>query len=126
MNEIEEVPPRGYKYFHAVAMVFVASLLISNAIAVKVVVLWGFTLPAGIIVFPIAYIFGDILTEVYGFRKSRTIIWWGFFCLAGMSLFFWLATFLPPADFWKAEDPAFSKLFGFVPRIAFSSFPAYF
>ena len=105
-------------------MVFVSSLLIANAIAVKVISVWGFTLPAGIIVFPIAYIFGDVLTEVYGYANTRTVIWWGFFCLAGMSVFFWLATLLPPAVFWKDQE-GFAKLFGFVPRIALSSFVAY-
>lgn len=116
--------PVGYRHFHAVAMVFVTSLLVANAIAVKVITLGVFTLPAGIIVFPIAYIFGDILTEVYGYASTRTVIWWGFFCLAAMSLFFWLATLLPPAPFWKDQE-GFSKLFGFVPRIAASSFIAY-
>lgn len=116
--------PQGFRYFHAVAMVFVASLLISNAIAVKIIAAGPFTLPAGIIVFPIAYIFGDVLTEVYGYSRTRSIIWWGFFCLAGMSLFYWLAVLLPPAPFWTDQE-AFKRLFGLVPRIACSSFLAY-
>lgn len=116
--------PVGYRMFHVVGMVFVTCLLVSNAIAIKVISIWGFTLPAGIIIFPIAYIFGDVLTEVYGFQNTRTVIWWGFFCLAAMTLFFWLATLLPPAPFWKDQE-AFAKLFGFVPRIAMSSFVAY-
>ncbi len=116
--------PPGYRVFHAMAMLFVATLLISNAIAVKIIAVAGFTLPAGIICFPIAYIFGDTLTEVYGYAKTRSVIWWGFFCLAGMSVFFWLATLLPAAVFWKDQE-SFSKLFGFVPRIAVSSFVAY-
>jgi len=106
-------------------MLFVATLLISNAIAVKVITLWGFTLPAGIIVFPIAYLWNDILTEVYGFAETRTIIWGGFFCLACMSIFFWLATLLTPAPFWNDQE-AFVRLFGFVPRISISSFLASF
>jgi len=117
-------PPPGMRVFHAMAMIFVATLLISNAIAVKIIAFAGFTLPAGIICFPIAYIFGDTLTEVYGYSKTRSVIWWGFFCLAGMSLFFWLATLLPAAPFWKDQE-GFAKLFGFVPRIAASSFVAY-
>jgi len=125
MNPNEPQAPVGYKHFHAVAMIFVASLLVSNTIAVKIISAWGFTLPAGIIVFPIAYIFGDVLTEVYGFRKSRSIIWWGFFCLAGMSFLYWLASVLPPAPFWKEQDKPFAQFFGFTPRIAVSSFIAY-
>jgi uncharacterized integral membrane protein (TIGR00697 family) len=105
-------------------MVFVMSLLVSNTIAVKIIAAGPFTLPAGIIVFPIAYIFGDVLTEVYGYSRTRTIIWWGFFCLAAMSVFYWLAVILPPASFWKDQE-AFEHLFGLVPRIAGSSFLAY-
>lgn len=125
MNTDLHAPPPGYRYFHAVGMIFVATLIISNTIAVKVVTLWGFTLPAGIITFPVAYLAGDILTEVYGFRKTRSLIWWGFICLGGMSLFYWLATLLTPAPFWAADDAAFTKFFGFVPRIALASLVAY-
>jgi queuosine precursor transporter len=116
--------PVGYRYFHIVAMVFVMTLLVSNTIAAKVIIAGPFTLPAGIIVFPLAYIFGDILTEVYGFERSRTIIWWGFFCLAAMAAFYSIAAVLTPAPFWT-DDPAFDRLFGFVPRLAASSFAAY-
>jgi uncharacterized integral membrane protein (TIGR00697 family) len=116
--------PAGYRHFHVVAMIFVASLLISNSIAVKIIALWKFTLPAGILVFPVAYIFGDVLTEVYGFKRTRSVIWWGFFCMAGMATFYWLATLLPPAVFWKDQE-AFARLFGFVPRIVVASFIAY-
>ena len=125
MNTQPDSAPPGLRYYHAVAMIFVATLLISNTIAVKVITLWGFTLPAGIIVFPLAYLAGDILTEVYGFKKTRSLIWWGFFCLGGMSLFYWLATLLTPAPFWTEDNPAFVKFFGFVPRIALASLIAY-
>ncbi|HYC54057.1 MAG TPA: queuosine precursor transporter [Candidatus Binatia bacterium] len=116
--------PQGQAYFHVVAMIFVATLLISNTIAVKVTQAGPYTLPAGILVFPISYIFGDILTECYGFARTRSVIWTGFACLAAMSAFYWLATLLPPAAFWT-EQESFSRLFGFVPRIAASSFLAY-
>jgi uncharacterized integral membrane protein (TIGR00697 family) len=125
-SSIEQTKPPepGYRVFHAMAMIFVATLLISNTIAVKIITVAGLTLPAGIICFPIAYIFGDTLTEVYGYAKTRSVIWWGFFCLAGMSAFFWVATLLPAAPFWN-DQASFAKLFGFVPRIAASSFVAY-
>lgn len=116
--------PQGYRYFHVVAMLFTASLLIANALAVKLVSVAGFTLTAGIIVFPLAYVFGDVLTEVYGYRKARSIIWWGFVCLALMAFFFWAGTRLPPAPFWTDQE-AFARLFGFVPRIALASLVAY-
>ncbi len=125
MNAQPDTAPKDYRYYHAVAMIFVATLLISNTIAGKVITCWGFTLPAGIITFPIAYLAGDVLTEIYGFRKTRSIIWWGFICLASMSLFYWLATLLTPAPFWTEENVAFVKFFGFVPRIALASLIAY-
>ncbi len=121
---METIRTENYRLFHVSAMVFVATLLISNTIAVKIIQAGVFTLPAGILVFPVSYIFGDILTEVYGYRKSRSVIWWGFFCMAGMSLFYYIATILPPAVFWKDQEP-FARLFGFIPRIALSSFIAY-
>jgi len=116
--------PIGFRHFHAVAMIFVTSLTIADTIAVKIISVGPFTLPAAIIVFPISYIFSDILTECYGYEKTRTVIWWGFFCLAGMSLMYWIATLLPPAPFWTDQEP-FRRLFGLVPRIAMSSFVAY-
>lgn len=116
--------PAGYRLFHVMAIVFVTTLLVSNTIAVKVIQVWSFTLPAGILVFPVAYIFGDVLTEVYGYQRTRSVIWWGFFCLAVMSGFYYLASVLPPAAFWHDQAP-FARLFGLVPRIAVSSFVAY-
>ena len=115
---------KGFRLFHGLAMVFVATLMISNTIAVKVIDVGGFILPAGIICFPITYIFGDVLTEIYGYERTRSIIWWGFGCLALMSFFYYIATLLPNASFWN-DQPAFQRLFGFIPRIAFASLIAY-
>lgn len=116
--------PEGYRLLDVVAMGFVAMLLIANTIAVKVVQIGEFVLPAGIICFPVAYIFGDVLTEVYGYEKTRRIIWIGFACLGIMSLFYYIATILSPASFWE-DQAAFERLFGFAPRIAAASFAAY-
>lgn len=128
MSALETRPlnenPVGFRYFHLVAMIFVASLLIANTVAVKIITFAGFTLPAGIIVFPVAYIFGDVLTEIYGFRRTRSVIWCGFACLAGMAGLYWIATILPAAPFWT-DSESFARLLGFVPRIAFASFVAY-
>jgi hypothetical protein len=63
-------------------MVYVTTLLVSNTIAVKIVHVLGLTLPAGIICFPVAYIFNDVMTEIYGYKRARSIIWWGFGCLS--------------------------------------------
>lgn len=113
-----------YKYFHIVAMLFVASLLIANTLAVKIIQVGSFTLPAGILCFPIAYIINDTLTEVFGYEKTRSVIWWGFISLALMSLLYFIASKLTPAPFWKDQD-AFERLFGFVPRLGVASFIAY-
>lgn len=118
------IKPVGYRLFHAVGMLSVALLIVSNTVAVKVVEIWGFVLPAGIICFPLAYIFNDVLTEVYGYEKTRSVIWWGFFALALTSIIYYVATILTPAPFWKDQE-SFAKLFGFVPRIAIASFLAY-
>ncbi len=116
--------PPGYRLLDLVAMIFVAMLLISNTIAVKVVSLFGMTLPAGIICFPVAYIVNDVLTEVYGYRKSRRVIWYGFGCLGLMALLYSAATYLPPAPFWQHQK-SFALLFGLAPRIAIASFVAF-
>jgi len=112
------------KLFPVIGMLFVALLLISNTIAVKIVQMGGFMLPAGILCFPVTYIFGDVLVEVYGFKRSRTVIWCGFGCLALMSFFYWLSTTLTPAPFWKGQE-SYSQFFGLAPRIAIASFIAY-
>lgn len=124
LNSKKMISPQGYRLFHAVSMLFVASLLIGNTLAVKIIQFGGFTLPAGILCFPIAYIVNDCLTEVYGYEKTRSVIWWGFVCLALMSFFYYCATLLTPAPFWT-EQEAFGKLFGFAPRIGFASFVAF-
>ena len=71
----------SYRYFDLVGMGFVAILLISNIAAQKLFAFGPFTFTAGIVVFPVAYIFGDILTEVYGYALSRRVIWTGFFAI---------------------------------------------
>ncbi len=116
--------PPGYRLLDLVAMLFVAMLIISNTIAVKVVTLFGMTLPAGIICFPIAYVINDVLTEVYGYSKARRVIWYGFLCLGIMAALYTVATLLPPASFWKHQEP-FALIFGFTPRIAIASFIAF-
>lgn len=116
--------PKGYRYYNLVAMLFVATLLLGNTLAVKIIQFGPFSLPAGIVCFPLAYIVNDCLTEVYGYEKCRSVIWGGFICLALMSVFYYLAVKLPPAPFWSSQA-AFAEFFGFVPRIVFGSFLAF-
>lgn len=107
---------------------FVAVLMISNIIVSKVVTIFGMSLTGGVFVFPLSYIFGDILTEVYGYRRSRLVIWTGFAALALMSAAFFLVGALPGDAFWVEEggQKAWDMLLGQTPRIVIASLIAYF
>jgi len=116
--------PRGLKYYDLIAGLFVAILLISNISATKLVGLWGFPFDGGTLLFPLSYIFGDILTEVYGYALARRVIWLGFLANVLASLTFGLVTALPPAEVWSGQE-AFAMILGVVPRIVVASIAAY-
>jgi queuosine precursor transporter len=113
-----------YRLLTAIAMLYIAMLIFSNTIAVKLVTFFGLVLPAGIITFPLVYLINDLLTEVYGFERTRPIIWWGFICLAIMALVYTIAVWMPYPPFWQDQE-SFQKLFSLVPRIVFASLIAY-
>jgi uncharacterized integral membrane protein (TIGR00697 family) len=104
---------------------FVTCLLISNIIAGKLISVFGMVLPAAVLLFPVAYIFGDILTEVYGFKRSRLIIWTGFACNLLMAAVFMLVVILPHPDFWQSQN-AYQVVLGMTPRIVAASLIGYF
>jgi uncharacterized integral membrane protein (TIGR00697 family) len=104
--------------------VFVTCLITANVIAVKVISLGPFTVPAAIFVFPVSYIFGDVLTEVYGYRTARKAIWLAFACNLIFVFFAWVGQVLPVADFWEAQE-AYERILGFVPRIVGASICGY-
>ena len=114
-----------YKYYDIILGLFVAVLLISNVASSKILDLGPFTFDGGTILFPISYIFGDILTEVYGYKASRRVIWTGFAAALLMSLTFILVGKLPPAADWGNQD-AYEKILGLTPRIVIASLVAYF
>ena len=114
-----------FKYFDFLLGLFVAVLLISNVASSKIVDLGPFTFDGGTILFPISYIFGDILTEVYGYRKSRQVIWIGFASAILMTVVFAIVGFLPSARGWENQD-AYMKILGTTPRIVTGSLIAYF
>src|SRR5881409_2362731 len=117
---------RLYKYYDLVMALFVTVLLCSNVIgASKVCRLWGFTFGAGVLFFPISYIFGDVLTEVYGYARARRVIWAGFGGLLFASVMATVVVALPPAPFWKNQE-AYEIAFGTTWRIAAASMFAYF
>ncbi|MEQ8676577.1 MAG: queuosine precursor transporter [Aggregatilineales bacterium] len=115
----------GYSiWFVAIVGVFITSLITANIAAVKLVDVFGLIMPAGIVIFPISYIVGDILTEVYGYENARRVIWLGFFCnlLAVVGLI--AGQLLPPAGFWDGQE-AYERILGYTPRLLVASFIAY-
>ena len=120
-----------YKYYEFVMVAFVVILVCSNLVGpakiaqVDLPVLGALTFGAGVLFFPISYVFGDILTEVYGYARSRRVIWAGFAALAFASFMAWVVVSLPPAPFWK-NQAAYEVAFGATWRIALASMVAYF
>lgn len=108
----------------AIAALFVTCLIAANTIGVKVIALGEVRLPAAIIVFPLSYIFGDILTEVYGYRWARRIIWLGFISNFIFVLLVYLGQLLPPAPSWGGQQ-AYETILGYTPRLVAASFCGY-
>jgi uncharacterized integral membrane protein (TIGR00697 family) len=115
---------RNYRYFDLIMALFVAVLLISNVASTKIMRLGPFTFDGGTILFPVSYIFGDILTEVYGYRRSRRVIWTGFFCTGLMAVVLAIVGALPPAQGWD-NQAAYRAILGQTPRIVLGSLIAY-
>lgn len=116
---------RIYRYFDLIMAAFVAVLLISNIASSKILDLGPFTFDGGTLLFPISYLFGDILTEVYGYRKGRRVIWAGFGSAALMAGVLALVGALPPAEGWDNQT-AYQTILGATPRIVAGSLIAYF
>ena len=115
-----------YKYYDLVMALFVTILLCSNIIgAAKVATVWGFTFGAGVLFFPISYIFNDVLTEVYGYARARKVVWAGFGAIIFASFMSWVVVSLPPAQGWN-DQGAYESVFGQTPRIVFASLTAFF
>ena len=131
MSQEEKSSP--HRWLPAVTAVFVTSLILSNIIAVKLFVLGPLILPSAVLIFPLSYIFGDVLTEVYGYGRARQVIWIGFGCNLLAVLIIGLSIQLPPVPF--SPVPSFSSpqsfqdayrgILGFAPRLLAASFLAY-
>jgi uncharacterized integral membrane protein (TIGR00697 family) len=111
--------------YDLVLAAFVAVLLISNVASTKILVLGPFTFDGGTILFPLSYIFGDVLTEVYGYRRARRVIWSGFAATALMAVVLAAVQRLPPAADWPYQE-AYASILGQTPRIVLASLIAYF
>jgi uncharacterized integral membrane protein (TIGR00697 family) len=110
--------------FVVIAALFVTCLLTANIIGGKVFSIGKITLPAAVIIFPFSYIFGDILTEVYGYQLARKVIWLGFLCNLIFVVFAWLGQILPPAPLWENQK-AYEAIMGYTPRLLAASFIGY-
>src|SRR5205085_8183100 len=114
-------PMKTYKYYDLILGAYVCVLLCANLIGpAKVstvnVPLWGpVTFMAGVLFFPISYVFGDILTEVYGYARDRRVVWSGFAALVFAALMSAVIVYLPPAEFWRHKLPAVEEIFGNTP-----------
>jgi hypothetical protein len=111
-------------WFVFIVAVFTTCLITANIIAVKMIRIFGLIVPAGIIIFPLSYVFGDILTEVYGYRQARRVIWLGFLCNLLTVIAIWAAQILPGAPFWDAQT-SYERILGYTPRLLAASFVAY-
>src|SRR3990170_376562 len=110
--------------FVIITALFITCLITANIIAVKVVNIGSFILPAAIVIFPLSYIFGDILTEVYGYRQARQVIWLGFLCNLIFVIFARIGQALPAASFWDNQS-AYVTILGYAPRLLLASFLGY-
>lgn len=111
-------------WFVLVVAVFITCLVTANITAAKLIEVSSLVLPAGIVVFPVTYILGDILTEVYGYSQARRVIWLGFLCNLLAVVAIYLGRILPPAEFWDGQA-AYERILGYTPRLLAASFVAY-
>src|ERR1700674_2801196 len=128
---IDSVPRREYRYYEFVMAAFVTILVCSNLIGpakiarVELPIFGAVDFGAGVLFFPISYVFGDVLTEVYGYARARRVIWAGFAGLAFAAVMAAIVVALPPAPFWKHQE-AYEIAFGTTWRISLASMLAYF
>jgi queuosine precursor transporter len=135
LNANSEMPtsnqPRNYRYYELVMVGFVAVYLCSNLIGpakaaqLDLPIIGAFTFGAGVLFFPLSYVFGDILTEVYGYARARKVIWAGFGAMAFAAIMATVVVNLPPAPGWP-NQAAYETVFGQTPRIVAASMIAYF
>ena len=110
--------------FIVLVALFITCLIAANITAVKLIAVFGLLLPAAIVIFPVSYILGDVLTEVYGYRQARRVIWLGFLCNLVVVATIWIGQMLPAAGFWDGQA-AYERILGLAPRILAASFLAY-
>jgi uncharacterized integral membrane protein (TIGR00697 family) len=131
MDPATPAAPRPYRYYDLILGAFVCTILCSNLIGpakiaqVQLPLIGAFSFGAGVLFFPISYVFGDVLTEVYGYARARRVIWSGITALIFASLMATLVVKLPPAPGWEGQG-AYESIFGQTPRIVLASITAFF
>jgi queuosine precursor transporter len=116
---------RGFKLLNIFTGFFVAVLVVVPSLGAKFVAVGPFNFPGGTLIFPLVFIINGVLTEVYGFARSRRVIWIGLVCQALAALAWWLVGIWPAAPFWHNQE-AYASVLGVAPRITLASFLAYF
>lgn len=120
-----EIEDKKFRYLDVITALFVTVLLISNIVAVKIVAIGNIIIPGAALLFPFSYIFGDILTEVYGYGRDRKVIWTGMVCNLLMAATFMIVGALPSAPYWHNQN-AYQAILGLTPRIVLASIVGYF
>lgn len=126
----DDLNTHQFRYYDFAMSAFVAILICSNLIGaaklaqVNLPVIGTQIFGAGILFFPLSYVLGDVLTEVYGYARARRVIWAGFGAVIFMAAMSWVVVALPPADIWSGQ-PAYEEVFGLTPRIVFASIVAF-
>ncbi len=115
---------KAYRYLDVITAAFTTVLILSNITSTKIVSIGSISFDGGTILFPLAYIFGDILTEVYGYARARRVIWTGFAMNIFMVIAFWIVGNLPAAADWVLQS-SYDAILGVVPRIVLGSLIAY-
>lgn len=113
-----------YKYYSLLAMLFGAMLITSNIASSKLASFFGITVTGGFICYPLTYVLGDIITEVYGYKRARQLIWGAIICNLSLAFFIQLTIALPPSEYWHNQNE-YSSVLSVVPRIIISSLIAY-
>ena len=108
----------------ALSMAFVTLLLVANIIAVKLISIGGWVVPAAVIAYPLTFLVTDTIAELYGRRTTTTVVWLGFLMNVLMVFLIYIGKIIPPASFWEGQD-AYNKMLGSVPRIVLASMLAY-
>ena len=113
-----------FNKFTIISVMFVTLLIISNLMATKMITLFGMTLPSAVIAYPFCFMLGDVLTEVWGYKEAKKVIWLGFFASLILTIWTSIGIYMPYPDFWTNQS-AYATIFGLVPRITLASFTGY-